>query len=421
MRCLLPPRLLLLRTFHQRTRALPAMKPTNTSLAQWGTTIFTTMSALAVEHGAINLGQGFPDEEGPEPIRRIAAETVFRGPNQYPPMRGIAELRAAIAEHDRRRYGLNFDPGTEVLVTSGATEALACAFFGLLEPGDEVVLLEPLYDSYLPIIERAGGVPRLVRLQPPDWALPRDELAAAFSPRTKLLVLNSPQNPTGKVFSADECAFIAALVEAHDAYAVCDEVYEHLVFDAATHQPLITLPKMRARCLRIGSAGKSFSATGWKVGWACGAALLIDAAARAHQFLTFTTAPNLQIAVAAGLRQGEEGWFRQLTQGQQRKRDRLAEGLRAAGFNPLPSAGTFFLVADFRGLAFDGDDTAFCRLLTTDAGVAAIPVSAFYRRQGPRGFIRFCFCKQDEVLDEAIARLSRRFAGRTKAPPPPPR
>lgn len=387
------------------------MKPANASLARWGTTIFTTMSALAVEHGAINLGQGFPDEEGPESIRRVAAETVLWGPNQYPPMRGVAELRNAIAAHDHRRYGLDLDPEKEVLVTSGATEALACAFFGLLEPGDEVVLIEPLYDSYLPIIERAGGVARLVRLQPPGWALPCDALAAAFSTRTKLLVLNSPQNPTGKVFNLEELAFLARLLEAHDAYAVCDEVYEHLVYPDAEHLPLMGLPGMRERCLRIGSAGKIFSATGWKVGWACGAPPLIDALARAHQFLTFTTPPNLQIAVAAGLREGEEGWFKELAENQKGKRDRLASGLRAAGFDVLPCAGTFFLVAGYRRQDFVGGDAAFCRHLTSEAGVAAIPVSAFYREHGPDGFVRFCFCKRDKVLDEAIARLTRRFSG----------
>lgn len=384
------------------------MKPANASLARWGTTIFTTMSALAVRHDAINLGQGFPDEEGPEAIRRLAAEAVLRGPNQYPPMRGIAELRRAIVEHDQRCYALDLDPDSEVLVTSGATEALASAFFGLLEPGDEAVLIEPLYDSYLPIIERAGAVAKCVRLEPPDWELPREALLAAFSRRTKLLVLNSPQNPTGKVYDEEELTYIASLLEAYDAYAVCDEVYEHLVFDGVRHRPLMTLPGMRHRCLRIGSAGKSFSATGWKVGWACGAPPLIDAVAKAHQFLTFTTPPNLQVAVAAGLRDGGDGWFADLVARQSGKRDRLAAGLKAAGFSPLPCSGTFFLIASFAD--FDtGGDAAFCRYLTTDVGVSAIPVSAFYRGTGPDGYVRFCFCKRDEVLDEAIARLKRRF------------
>ena len=386
------------------------MKPVNSVLSRYGTTIFTTMSALALEHGAVNLGQGFPDEEGPEAIRRAAAEAVLAGPNQYPPMRGMPELRQAVADHDRRFYGLDVDWETEVLVTSGATEALADCFLGLIEPGDEVVLLEPLYDSYLPMIERAGGVPTLVRLEPPDWRLPRRALEAAFSTETKLLVVNTPMNPLGKVFDEAELAFLARLLEDCDAYAVCDEVYEHLVFDGQSHKPLMTLPGMRERCLRIGSAGKTFSATGWKVGYVTGAPALIDAVAGAHQFVTFTTPPNLQKAVAAGLRQ-DGGYFRALARAQQDKRDRLAAGLRAAGFDVLPSAGTYFLIADAAPLGFTGSDEAFCRYLTTEAGVAAIPVSAFYHGSGPSGFVRFCFCKRDEVLDEAVARLRRHFRG----------
>jgi aspartate/methionine/tyrosine aminotransferase len=298
---------------------------------------------------------------------------------------------------------------TEVLVTSGATEALADCFFGLLEPGDEVVLIEPLYDSYLPIIERAGAVPRLVRLQPPEWELPRETLAATFGPDTKLLVLNSPLNPAGKVFDERELSFLAQLLHAHDAYVVCDEVYEHLVF-GRKHIPLMTMPGMRDRCLRIGSAGKTFSATGWKVGYVTASPPLIDAVARAHQFITFTTPPNLQRAVAIGLRL-DDVYFRGLARAQQIKRDRLGRGLAAAGFEVLPSAGTYFLVADYRALGFGDDDEAFCRYLVTEAGVAAIPLSAFYQADGPQGFVRFCFCKRDEVLDEAVARLTRHFRG----------
>ncbi|MBK8175354.1 MAG: aminotransferase [Rhodospirillales bacterium] len=395
------------------------MKPLNPVLARFGTTIFTVMSALAAECGAINLGQGFPDEEGPQALRRCAADAILDGSNQYPPMRGIADLRRAVAEHDRRFYGLELDWQSEVLITSGATEALADSFFGLIEPGDETVVVEPLYDSYLPIIEQAGGIVRLVRLEPPEWALPREALAAAFGPRTKLLVLNSPLNPAGKVFERDELAFIAGLIAAHDAYAVCDEVYEHLIFDGGAHVPLITLAGMRERCLRVGSAGKTFSATGWKVGYVVGAPALIDAAARAHQFITFTTPPNLQTAVAAGLRL-DDGYFHALSRDQQGKRDRLAAGLAAAGFDVLASAGSYFLIADFRRLGFSGDDVAFCRYLTREAGVAAIPVSAFYRdaesskagahSEIPHGFVRFCFCKSDEVLNEAIDRLTRHFS-----------
>jgi N-succinyldiaminopimelate aminotransferase len=393
------------------------MKPTNSALSRYGTTIFTVMSALASEHGAINLGQGFPDEDGPEPILRCAATALIDGPNQYPPMRGLPELRQAVAQHNERFYGLDVDWQTEVLVTSGATEALADCFFGLVEPGDEVVLIEPLYDSYLPIVERAGARPRLVRLQPPDWRLPREELRSAFSHETKLLVVNSPLNPAGKVFDRDELSFLADLLETYDAYAVCDEVYEHLVFDGRAHTPLMALPGMRARCLRIGSAGKTFSATGWKVGYVTGAAPLVDAVARAHQFITFTTPPNLQTAVATGLRQ-DDAYFHNLAHQQQRKRDRLAAGLTSAGFRTLPSAGSYFLVADYRELArpsaAEGSDEAFCRYLTSEAGVAAIPLSAFYSADGPHGFVRFCFCKRDAVLDEAIARLQQHF-GRNPA------
>jgi aspartate/methionine/tyrosine aminotransferase len=384
------------------------MKPANSVLSAYGTTVFTVMSALAVEHGAINLGQGFPDEEGPEDIRQVAAETVITGPNQYPPMLGVPELRQAVAQHNRRFYGLDVDWRSEVMVTSGATEALADCFLGLIEPGDEVVLIEPLYDSYLPMIRRAGGIPVLVRVQPSDWALPREALSAAFSPRTKLLVLNSPHNPSGKVYDGEELAFLAGLVEQHDAYAVCDEVYEHLVFDGQKHVPLMTLPGMRNRCLRIGSAGKTFSATGWKVGYITAAPPLIAAAAKAHQFLTFTTPPNLQRATAFGLGK-DDAYFAGLAASQQGKRDRLAAGLAGAGFAVLPTAGTYFLSVDIRSVGFKGSDEEFCRHITTAAGVTAVPMSAFYGGGGIDRYVRFCFCKRDSLLDEAAARLRRHF------------
>lgn len=386
------------------------MKPLNSVLASYGTTIFSVMSALAVEHGAVNLGQGFPDEEGPEDLRRAAADAVMAGPNQYPPMLGLPDLRQAVARHNLRFYGLDVDWRSEVLVTSGATEALADCFFGLIEPGDEVVVIEPSYDSYLPIIRRAGGVAKVVRLEPPAWTLPRQALAEAFSPRTKLVVVNSPHNPTGKVFDADELAFIADLMLENDSYAVCDEVYEHLVFDGRRHQPLMTLPGMRERCLRIGSAGKTFSATGWKVGYVTAAPPLIEAVARAHQFVTFTTPPNLQRATATGLAK-QDGFFAALAATQQAKRDRLAAGLAAAGFLVLPSAGSYFLCVDIRSVGFNGDDEAFCRTMTIDAGVAAVPVSAFYSDVPHRHLARFCFCKRDHVLDEAVTRLGRHFRG----------
>lgn len=390
------------------------MKPTNAILSAYGTTIFTIMSALAEEYQAINLGQGFPDEEGPEDIRRIAADAVSSGPNQYPPMLGLPELRMAVAEHNKRFYGLDVDWRSEVMVTSGATEALADCFLGLVNPGDEVVLIEPLYDSYLPMVRRAGGTPKLVRMAPPHWDIPREELKAAFSDRTKLLVVNSPHNPSGKVFTFEELAFIGQLLQTFDAYAVCDEVYEHLVFDGRAHIPLITLPGMRDRTLRIGSAGKTFSATGWKVGYVTASPPLLTAAAKAHQFVTFTTPPNLQRATAFGLGKSAR-YFSDLASEQQCKRDRLRGGLEDAGFEVFAGEGSYFLTVDIRSVGFDGDDAEFCRHITAKAGVAAVPVSAFYQDDGPGHFARFCFCKCDAVLDEACLRLRRHF--RPRKPP----
>ena len=388
------------------------MKPGNTVLSGFGTTVFARVSALAAEYGAINLGQGFPDEDGAPAVVEAAAEAMKAGgtANQYPPLMGLPELCRAVATHDARFYGLDFDPDREVLITSGATEALASALLGLIEPGDEVVLIEPLYDSYLPIVLRGGGVPKLVRLESPSWELPRDALEAAFSERTKLIVLNSPQNPAGKVFDADELAFVASLLERFDAYAICDEVYEHLVFDRARHIPLMTLPGMRDRCLRIGSAGKIFSVTGWKIGWVVGSAELMRPVVKAHQFLTFTVPPNLQKGVAFGLGL-EDAFFHALASDMQGKRDRLAAGLSGIGFDVLDSAGTYFLTVDFRPLGFDGDDEDFCRHITVEAGVTAVPVSAFYQEADVDHFARFCFCKRDEVLDEAVDRLAGHFGG----------
>ncbi|HMB75180.1 MAG TPA: aminotransferase [Kiloniellaceae bacterium] len=384
------------------------MKPANAVLSGYGTTIFEVMSRLAIEHKAINLGQGFPDEDGPLDLRELAAKAVVAGPNQYPPMMGLPDLRQAVAAHDSEVYGLDVDWQREVMVTSGATEALADSLFGLIEPGDEVVLIEPLYDSYLPIVRRAGGIPKLVRVEPPDWRLPRDALAAAFGDKTKLILLNNPMNPAAKVFDETELAFIAELVARHDAYAVCDEVYEHIVFDGRRHRPLMTYPDMRARCVRIGSAGKTFSVTGWKVGYITAAPDLLQPIAKAHQFVTFTTAPNLQSAVAAGLRKGEV-YFDALSGEMQRKRDRFAAGLAGIGFDVVPCQGTYFVSADVRALGFAEDDVAFCRRITTEAGVAAVPVSAFYTADAVDHFVRFCFCKRDEVLDAAVERLGRYF------------
>ncbi len=389
------------------------MKPPNTQLAATGTTIFTVMSALAVKHGAVNLGQGFPDTDGPADIVRAAADALLDGRNQYAPLTGLPELKEAVAAANARFYGLDIDPVAGVVVTSGATEAITACLMALLNPGDEVVLIEPLYDTYLPVVTMLGCTARLVRLNPPDWALPRAALAAAFTPRTKLLLLNSPMNPTGKVFSPDELGFIADLLRQHDAYAVCDEVYEHLVFKGAKHIPLMTLPDMAERCLRIGSAGKTFSLTGWKIGYVSGPPALITQVAKAHQNITFATAPNLQRAVAFGLSKPDE-YFATLADDLQAQRDVLEAGLHRLGFTTLPADGSYFVTADFSRLGFDISDTAFCEMLTIEAGVTAIPVSAFYASDPPQNYIRFAFCKRQAVLLEAIARLERWLAAPKK-------
>ena len=389
------------------------MKEVNSILTDYGTTIFSVMSALAVEHKAINLGQGFPDKDGPSDILTEAMLALKNQSNQYPPMMGIPELRQAAAKHSKIFYDIDLDWESQTMITSGATEAIAASLFGIIEPGDEVVLIEPLYDCYLPIIRRAGAIPKLVRIAPPDWQLPYAELEAAFSKKTKLILFNSPTNPAAKVYTIKELEFIADLVKKYDAYAICDEVYEHLVYDGRQHVPLITLPGMAERCIRISSAGKTFSMTGWKVGYSVGAKKLIEAASRAHQFLTFTTPPNLQKAVAFGLRK-DVAYFKGLGVDMEAKRDRLSKGLTSIGFEVMDSQGTYFLVADYRSLSSDCDDVKFCEELTVDAGVTALPFSAFYQAgpdSGVNHFLRFCYCKQDELIDTALERLSNYFNG----------
>jgi N-succinyldiaminopimelate aminotransferase len=381
------------------------MKHANTLLSALGTTIFTTMSALAVKHGAINLGQGFPDTEGPADVVRAAADALLDHRNQYPPLTGVPELRQAVAAANKRFWGLDIDPDAGVVVTSGATEALTACLMALLDPCDEIVLIEPLYDTYLPVVRMLGAMPRLVRLEPPHWTLPRAALAAAFGPKTKAILLNTPMNPAGKVFTADELGFIAGLLHQHDAYAICDEVYEHLVFAPARHIPLMTLPGMAARCLRVGSAGKTFSLTGWKIGYVSGPPALTAVVTKAHQNLTFTTPPNLQRAVAIGLAK-DTSYFTELAISLASKRDRLSRGLTGAGFSVLPSDGSYFVTAAYAAFGFAGGDAAFCRHITEHAGVAAIPLSAFYEGEAPQGYVRFAFCKQDSVLDEACRRLT---------------
>ena len=381
------------------------MRAANGVFSGLGTTIFTVMSALAAEHGAINLGQGFPDDEGPDDVRAAAAKAIIDGPNQYPPMMGLPALRQAVAAANKRFYALDVDWQKEVMVTSGATEALADCLIALLNPGDEAIIFEPAYDSYRPVIEAAGAKVVPVPLSPPDWSLPFEKIEAAFTERTKLVLLNSPMNPVGKVFSRSDLAHLAELIVRHDAYAVCDEVYEHLVFSGHTHVPLMTLPGMRERTLRIGSAGKTFSLTGWKIGYVTGPAHLMDVVGKTHQFVTFTTPPAMQSAVAYGLGKDDD-YFASLASTLEAKRDLLSDGLRAAGFDVLPADGTYFVSADFRSLGFNGTDDEFCREITVKAKVAAIPLSAFYSTaDAPRHLVRFCFCKQDAILKEASTRL----------------
>jgi N-succinyldiaminopimelate aminotransferase len=370
------------------------------------TTIFERMSGLARQHGAINLGQGFPDDQGPLPVREAAARALIEGSNQYPPMRGLPELRAAVAGHYARRQDLRLDPETEIIVTSGATEALAAAFTALISPGDEVVLFQPLYDAYLPLVRRAGGVPKLVRLSPPHWRFDRAMLEAAFSERTRLVVLNTPLNPAGVVLPEEDLSLLAEFCVRHDAIAVCDEVWEAVVFDGRRHLPLITWPGMRERTVKIGSAGKLFGMTGWKVGFLMAAPPLAKALAAAHQFLTFTTPPNLQAGVAWGL-DHHRAWFDEMPAALQRARDRLTTGLRAAGYAVLESQGTYFLNVDLAASGVADDDVTFCKRIIVEHGVAMIPVSAFYAEDPVTTVARLCFAKADATLDEAVKRLAQ--------------
>lgn len=381
----------------------------NRRLAEFGTTIFAEMSALALSTGSINLGQGFPDTDGPEEVREAAVRALRDGRgNQYPPGPGVPELRTAIVAHQRRRYGLTFDPDTEVLVTAGATEAIAAALLALVEPGDEVVALEPYYDSYAACIAMAGGTRVPVTLRPHldqgAFRLDLDELRDAVTDRTRLLLINTPHNPTGTVLTREELTAIAELAVERDLLVVTDEVYEHLVFDGAEHVPLATLPGMRERTVTIGSSGKTFSFTGWKVGWVTAAPALVAAVRSAKQFLTYVSAGPFQYAVAEALNL-PESYFTALREDLRAKRDLLAAGLTEAGFGVFRTAGTYFLTTDIRPLGFD-DGFAFCRALPERAGVVAIPNAVFYdHREAGAPFVRFAFCKRTEVLQEAAQRL----------------
>ncbi len=389
---------------------LPSVRPAlTTKLEGFGTTIFAEMSALAVATGAINLGQGFPDTDGPPEVLEAAVAAIRGGVNQYPPGIGLPVLREAIARHQRRFYGLEHDPDTEVLVTAGATEALAGSLLGMLDTGDEVVVFEPMYDSYQACIALAGARPVPVLLRPGEdghYHVDPAELRAAFGPRTRMILLNTPHNPTGKVFDAGELALVAELAVEHDVVVVTDEVYEHLVFPGATHVPIATLPGMAERTLTISSGGKTFNTTGWKIGWLCGPAELVTAARTAKQFLTYVNGAPFQPAIAVGLDLGDDvyaGIAADLTA----KRDHLVAGLRAAGFTTYAPQGTYFTTVDIRPVQPDGDGMAFCRALPERCGVVAVPNEVFYARpEHGRHLVRFACCKRLDVLDEAASRLA---------------
>lgn len=380
------------------------MKTSSSRIAGLGTTIFAEMSTLAVRTGAVNLGQGFPDTDGPASIIDAAADAMRQGHNQYAPGIGIPVLRQAIAAHQSRWYGLQVDSDTEVAVTTGATEAIAAALLGLVDPGDEVIVLEPYYDSYVAGIQLAGGVRRPVTLRAPDFRLPVDELRAAVTARTTAILLNSPHNPTGMVLNASELAAIAALAIEHDLTVISDEVYEHLVFDGLIHTPLSTLPGMAERTLTISSSGKTFSLTGWKIGWATGPAPLVRAMMTAKQFMTYTSGTPFQPAIAHALGLGSD-YFSAFNHAMTDQRNLLCDGLSDIGFDVFVPEGTYFVTTDIRPLGFD-DGVEFCRLLPERAGVVAIPHEVFYDHKDiGKPLVRWAFCKRQEVLVEALDRL----------------
>lgn len=375
-------------------------------VSNFGTTIFDEMTALANEHRAVNLGQGFPDFPAPDFLKRAATEAIEADVNQYAPGPGRPRLRQAIADKMARHYNLTVDPATEICVTHGATEAIFATILGVVNAGDEVILFEPFYDSYVPAVQMAGGVPRFYTLRPPQWAVDREALSALFSDKTKLIVVNTPHNPTGKVFSREELAFIAEMCQRHDAVAMVDEVYEHMVFDGHRHYPLATFPGMAERTVTISSLGKSFSVTGWKVGWAIAAAALNQAIFRAHQFIVYSGAAPLQEAAAAAL-EVDDSYYDALKADYEARRDFLVDVLQEAGLNPIIPQGTYFIMVDISHLDF-ASDVDFCRYLTTEVGVAAIPPSAFYRNPADgRTLARFAFCKRQETLEEAAKRLRK--------------
>jgi aspartate/methionine/tyrosine aminotransferase len=384
----------------------------NPLFANMPVNVFTRMSALAVEHGAVNLGQGFPDFGWPDDVVAKAAEALISGSNQYAPMPGLPELRRAVADHYRAHQGPETGPDS-VIVTSGATEALAASLMALIEPGDEILLFQPLYDAYLPLLLRAGGVPRFIRLAPPDWRITEEALAEAFTDRTRLVIFNNPHNPSSRVFGRDELELLAGACVRHNSIALTDEVWEHVVFDGREHVPLATLPGMAERTVKVGSAGKIFSLTGWKVGWVVAPPALAGPISKAHQFLAFATPPNLQAAVAYGLAL-QERYFEGMRADFAAARDLLVSGLEQAGFATLPAEGTYFVGIDLPASGIEVEDSRFCEDAVREAGVAAIPLSAFYAERPVTSVVRLCFAKRPETLTAALERLAsaRRLFGR---------
>ncbi len=379
----------------------------NRTYAALPTTFFTVMSQLAAERGAINLGQGFPEVDGPLDIREAAARATLEASNQYPPMRGLPELRQAVAAHYNVHHALDLDWSREVTITSGATEAIAAALLAFIEPGDEAVLFEPLYDAYLPMVQRAGGVPRIVRLEPPHWRFERAAIEAAFSAKTRVVVINTPLNPTGSMMSGEELSMLAELCRKHDAIIVSDEVWEHVLQDGAHFTSALNV--LRDRTLKIGSAGKMFALTGWKVGFACGAPALTEQFAKAHQFLTFTTPPNLQRGAAYALGK-DASFFAGMRAEMQRSRDRLVSTLAGEGFVTLPSCATYFISVDLRASGIEMGAEAFA-MHAIEFGVGTIPYSIFYAGPGAPDLLRLCFAKQDETLDRGAEALIRAMHG----------
>lgn len=372
---------------------------------QMKTSVFERMSLLAAEHGAVNLGQGFPDFGWPPEILEAAARAVVEGSNQYAPSRGTVPLREAVAAHYGRHFGQQLD-ASQVCVTSGATEALGSAILATVQPGDEVIILTPAYDSYAPMIRRAGAIPVEVALQPPGWRIDRDALERAVTPKSRAMIFNNPHNPAGRLFSGDELESVAAFIREHDLIVIADEVWEHVVLDGRRFTPIATLPGMADRTIKIASAGKIFSLTGWKVGWMVASPELAHLVARAHQFLTFSTAPNLQAAVAFGMADGD-AWLQPMRDRFQRSRDLMTDGLRQAGFTVLDAAATYFLCVDLKASGLDVDDETFAATAVERAGVAVVPLSAFAESGPPRHLVRLCFGKKDETIDSGVAAMAR--------------